>query len=230
MVVEITSAGYMLFLIGIMIVSGALGGMASAVLAERDDQPFLSLIIKNTFIGIVAAMTVPLILNLFSSDLLDVGQTKPLKLFALSGLCIFFALFSVRILEHSYGNRLKREGKYPQEIHQKEVDQPKSDHQRDKISTKEGNSGAAVPTISPEKTKMLENQLKILRALAGGEEAKMTPEALLNETGISKKDFDEPLSLLMAKGSVVQELTIGKELQFVLTARGRQQVNKITGS
>jgi predicted transcriptional regulator len=186
--------------------------------------------IKHTFIGIVAAMTIPLILNLFSSDLLDAGQTKPLKLFALSGLCICFAFFSVRFLEQLYGNRLKRESKYPQEIHQKEVDQQKSDYKRDKVSTKEGNSGAAVPAISPEKAKMMEYQVKILRALACAEEAKMTPEILLNVTGIAKKEFDEPLSLLMAKGSVVQELTNGEELQFVLTARGRQQVNKITGS
>ena len=227
--VEFTSAGYMIFLIGIMIVSGALGGMASAVLDERNDQPFLSVFIKHTFIGIIAAMTVPLILNLFSSDLLDAGQTKPLKLFTLSGLCIFFALFSGRILDHLFGNRLKSEGKYPQEIHQKD-NQQESDHQGDKVSRKEGNSGVAIPAISPEKAKNIENQLKILRVLAGVEEAKMTPEVLLNETGISKKDFDEPLSLLMAKGAVAQELSDGKNPHFVLTSRGRQRVNKMTGS
>ncbi len=71
---EITSIGYIILLIEIMIVSGALGGMVSALLSWRDDQSFLGLIIKHTLTGIVMAMTVPLILNMFSSDLLDASR------------------------------------------------------------------------------------------------------------------------------------------------------------
>ena len=212
--VEITSAGYMIFLIGIMIVSGALGGMVSAVLAGRDDQPFVSLIIKHTFVGIVAAMTVPLILNLFSSDLLDAGQTKPLKLFTVSGLCIVFALFSARFLE-----RFKGEERYDREPHQT------GDH----VIKQEKNSGTAIPVISAEKAKLLENQLKILKSLAGVRDAKMTMTDLLKDSGMVQSNFDETLSLLMAKGSVAQEFSDGK-LHFVLTSRGRQQLTKMTGS
>ncbi len=106
---EITSIDYMILLIEIMIVSGALGGMVSALLSWRDDQSLLGLIIKHTLTGIVMAMTVPLILNMFSSDLLDAGQAKPLRLFILGGLCIFIALFSTMVLERICGSRLKHE-------------------------------------------------------------------------------------------------------------------------
>jgi hypothetical protein len=44
-----------------------------------------------------------------------------------------------------------------------------------------------------------------------------------------QKDFDETLSLLMAKGSIAQELSGAKKLQLVLTARGRQHLDKMSG-
>jgi len=218
--VEITSAGYMIFLVGLMVVSGALGGMASAVLAEREDQPFMILIIKHAFIGIVAAMTVPLILHLFSSDLLDIGQAKPLKLFILSGLCILSALFSARFLVRFTGNRLKYDIRYDRIP-------PKTG---DDVVKKEKNSDTTVPAISAEKAKSLGNQLKILQCLAGVKDAKMTLADLMNDSGMVQKDFDEILSLLIAKGSVAQELIDGKTIHFVLTSRGQQQLNKMTGS
>jgi len=213
---EFTSTGYMILLIDIMIVSGALGGMVSALLSWRDDQSFLGLIIKHTLTGIVMAMTVPLILNMFSSDLLDAGQAKPLRLFILSGLCIFVALFSTIALERICGSRLNRE----------ERCHPSQDHHcgAPQYSGKKENIGPAVTIQIPEEEKMTGNQLKILEALAGVEGVKMTLADLLRHTMIPQKDFDEAISLMKAKGLVVQELSGGKKPQLILTTRGRQQV------
>jgi predicted transcriptional regulator len=203
-----------------MIISGALGGMVSALLSARDDQPSLGLIIKHTLIGMVTALTVPLLFNLLSSDLLESGQTRPLKLLTLSGICIIFAMFSTRFLERIFGSRLKDEGKYGQKVHQ-EGDKP------DRI---EEDAVKAIPARSPDKAKKPENQSKILRELAVAEDAKLTLADLMKNTEISQKDFDETLSLLMAKGAVAQELSGGNQLKLVLTARGRQQLNKISAN
>jgi hypothetical protein len=216
---EITSIGYMILLIEIMIVSGALGGMVSALLSWRDDQSFLGLIIRHTLTGIVMAMTVPLILNMFSSDLLDAGQAKPLRLFILGGLCIFVALFSTVVLERIYGNRLKRDVQYHQQV-------PQSEEQS---SGKEESIDKAAPIPSEKKVKASDDQLKILEALAGAEGAKLTLADLLRYARMPQKDFDETLSLLMAKGSIAQELSGAKKLQLVLTARGRQHLDKMSG-
>jgi predicted transcriptional regulator len=203
-----------------MIISGALGGMVSALLSARDDQPFLSLIIKHTLIGMVTALTVPLLLNLLSSDLLESGQVRPLKLFTLSGLCVIFAVFSTRFLEGIFGSRLKDEGKYDEEVPQK-GDQP---------DRTEENAVKAIHVSSPDKARTTENQSKILQALAGAEDAKLTLADLMRNTEISQKDFDETLSLLMAKGAVAQELSGGNQLKLVLTARGRRQLNKASAN
>ena len=214
----------MILLIDIMVVSGALGGMVSALLTWRDDQSFLGLIIKHTLTGIVMAMTVPLILNMFSSDLLDAGQAKPLRLFILSGLCIFVALFSAVVLERIYGSRLKRNVQYYKQVPQSQV--PQSEEQS---SGKEESVDTATPISSDEKVITSDYQLKILEALASVEGAKLTLADLLRYTRMPQKDFDENLSVLMAKGSIAQELSGAKKLQLVLTPRGRQQLDKMSG-
>ena len=221
---EFTSTGYMILLIDIMVVSGALGGMVSALLSWKDDQSLLGLLLKHTLTGIVMAMTVPLILNMFSSDLLDAGQARPLRLFILGGLCILIALFSTIVLERIYGNRLKREEQLHQEVCQIKVQQSEepSVRMKERIDT-------ATPIPSSEKVKTSDDQLKILEALAGAEGGKLTLADLLRYTRMPQKEFDETLSLLMAKGSIAQELSGAKKLQLVLTARGRQQLDKMSG-
>ena len=90
-----------------MIISGALGGIVSALLSARDDRLFLGLIIKHTFIGMVTALTVPLLLNMLSSDVLESGHTRPLKLLTLSSLCIIFAVFSTRVARAHFWKPIK---------------------------------------------------------------------------------------------------------------------------
>ena len=213
-IIDIKSANYIMLLAGIMILSGALGGMTSAFLTKSDDHPFFMVILKHIFIGIVTAMMVPLILNLFSSDLLDAGQTKPLKLFTLSGLCTFFALFSPRFLETIFMNRRQAEGRQPLQVHQG----------GEKGEKKQEGRSSAAPVEAPEKTKFSENQLIILKALAKAEGAKLTLVDLLRVTAVPQNEFDEILAMLMVKGLVAQELIEGTKLQLVLTARGEQQL------
>jgi hypothetical protein len=217
---EPTPAGYVILIVGVMIISGALGGIVSALLSARDDRLFLGLIIKHTLIGMVTALTAPLLLNMLSSDLLESGYNRPLKVLTLSSLCIIFAVFSTRFLERIFGSRLKDEGKYGQEVRQ----------ERDQPDRTVENAVKATHVSSPDKAMTMDNQSKILQALAGAEDAKLNLADLMRNTEISQKDFDETLSLLMAKGAVAQVLSSGNKLQLVLTARGRQQFSKATAN
>ena len=212
---ELASTDYIILLTEVMIVAGALGGMMSAILTWKENQPFFSHIIKHALTGIVMAMTVPLILNTFSSDLLDVAQAKPLKLFTLSGLCIFVALFSTGILERICNGHLRHGMQNCQnQVHQC-GEEP--DIKRENIRPAAALPGK-VEEIIPR------NQLKILETLAGVEGVKMTLADLLRHTMIPQKDFDEAISLMKAKGLVVQELSGGRKPMLILTTRGRKRV------
>ena len=48
---ELIPESYIILIVGIMVISGALGGMVSALVSARDDQPFFSLIIKHSLIA-----------------------------------------------------------------------------------------------------------------------------------------------------------------------------------
>lgn len=215
--IDITLTNYVLHLVGIMILSGAVGGMTSAFLRRSGDQPFLMVIFKHIVIGIATAMMVPLILNLFSSDLLEAGQTKPLKLFTLSGLCVFFALFSVRFLESIFRDRTKDEVTHTPQVHQDGV----------KVEKKQEVRSAPPPAEAREKTKLSDNQVKILKALAEAEGVKLSLADLMRASAIPQNEFDEILAILIVKGLVAQELIEGSKLMLVLTMRGEQLLKKM---
>jgi YEATS-Like-Associating Three TM len=213
-------AAYIMLIVGVMILSGALGGIVSALLSAREDRLFLGLVIKHTFIGIVGALTVPLLLNMVSSDLLESGYLKPLKLLTLISLCIIFSVFSTRILERIFRSRSEDEDKHSQEPYKR----------RDEPERTIESTVKAIHISSPDKAIKMENQSKILQSLAGAEDSKMSLADLMRNTEMSQKDFDETLSLLMAKGSIAQVLSSGNKLQLVLTARGRQQLSKASAN
>ncbi|MFG6416135.1 YEATS-associated helix-containing protein [Roseateles sp. DC23W] len=90
-----------LFLIaGVMLISGALGGLANYFTADTDTEKPLNAW-QHVFVGIVAAFIVPLLLNLASGDLIDkirgaAAGSKPdySKLFVLAGFCLVAAASS----------------------------------------------------------------------------------------------------------------------------------------
>lgn len=217
---EFTSYGYITLIVGVMIISGALGGVVSGLLSVRDNRLFSGLIIKHAFIGMVTALTVPLFLNMLSSDVLESGYIRPVKLLTLSSLCIILAVFSTRLLEAIFRSQLKDEEKSDQEVPQDREQPVRAVENTVKVSH----------VSSPDKARAMENQSKILRALANVKDAKLNLADLMQNTEISQKDFDETLSLLMAKGAVAQVLGSGSKLQLVLTARGRQQLNKASAN
>ena len=91
--------GYMLLLFGIMLFAGLLGGIANYFLSERSGALSLKGLFKYAVLGIVAALTVPLFLNMISSDLLAMAKARPIDLFVFGGFCLLFVLFSRRAVE-----------------------------------------------------------------------------------------------------------------------------------
>jgi hypothetical protein len=96
----ITLDNYMLLLLIIMIVSGVLGGIANYFMTERGNAFSARDLTKYSVLGVVAALTVPLFLNMISSDLLAVAKARPIDLFVFAGFCLLFVLFSRRFVEN----------------------------------------------------------------------------------------------------------------------------------
>ena len=76
---------HMLLILGIMILAGLLGGAANYFLADRAGENARHGWQKYLVLGVVAALTVPLFLNMISSTLLEGARTKPVDFYAFAG-------------------------------------------------------------------------------------------------------------------------------------------------
>jgi hypothetical protein len=96
----------MVMVFTIMVCAGLLAGVANFFLSEARAGRELA---KYIVLGIVAALTVPLFLNMTSSNLLEFGRTRPLSVFVFAGFCLVYVLLSRRVFE-SIANRLLQMG------------------------------------------------------------------------------------------------------------------------
>lgn len=91
--------GYMLTVFAIMLAAGLLAGLANFFLSDPDGKASARELLKYLVLGVVAALTVPLFLNMASSNLLEFGRTRPNALFVFGGFCLIFVLLSRRLFE-----------------------------------------------------------------------------------------------------------------------------------
>ena len=103
----ITLDSYMLLLLGIMLCAGVLGGAANYFMSDKNPAAGGSEFVKYAVLGVVAAFTVPLFLNMISSDLLAAAKSRPIDLFVFAGFCLLFVLLSRRFVESATAKLLQ---------------------------------------------------------------------------------------------------------------------------
>ena len=208
----------MFLILGIMIGSGILGGLVNFFLSDNHKPPVWKDLLGYCLLGIVAALTVPLFLNMISSNLLTVAPRKPINLFIFNGICLLFALFSCKLkdnihnkrfqgttgINRSHGNADPVETDYDLEIGYRKVS-------KDRL----GRAGIS------------ESELKILQIMARGNHVHQSLVGLLKDPELAKEQVNETLSFLMAKGLVEQKLNKENKLRLYLTPKGKQIINKL---
>lgn len=214
------SDGFMFLILGIMIISGILGGLVNFFLSEYHKPPVCKAVIGDCLLGIVSALTVPLFLNMISSNLLTVAPNKPVNLFIFNGICLLFALFSCRLKENVYHKRIQATGsttKDPGNADPVEIDHDVNIDGRKVSKDRIGRAGIS------------EGELKILQVMASGNPVHQSLVGLLKDPELEKEPVNEMLSLLMVKGLVEQKLNKENKLLLYLTPKAKQfldQFNK----
>lgn len=82
-----------LMLLAVMLIGGVLGGVVNYFFARDDDSAKASAV-SSIFVGIVAALLVPLLLRMLSSDLLTNSRTDPFAVLIFLGFCLLAAVAS----------------------------------------------------------------------------------------------------------------------------------------
>jgi hypothetical protein len=211
------SDGFMFLILGIMIISGILGGLVNFFLSEHHKPLVCKALIGDCLLGIVSALTVPLFLNMISSNLLTVVHKKPVNLFIFNGVCLLFALFSCRLKENVFNKRLQTTGRIPRDPDS--AGSVETDHDLDIGGRKVSKNRLGRAGIS-------EGELKILQVMASGNPVHQSLVGLLKDPELEKEPVNEMLSLLMAKGLVEQKLTLENKLRLFLTPKAKQILDR----
>lgn len=205
-----------LLIMTIMIISGFLGGSVNYFAGTRYGTADRLSLLRYFFLGGVAALTVPLFLNMVSSDLLLTMGEKPLDIFILSGLCIVFSAVVCRFLDTFMDKHPVMSQSVPQE-----------------------NKHTGIVSSKPEKKETYESARPLLTAGLSRNDviimSLMTDndaycdrsiDDLLKSSPLPHDQFNETIAVLMAKGLIGQKLNGGNRLLFSLTPKGKQLLTK----
>lgn len=214
------SGTFLILVLGIMVISGILAGLTNYFFSENQKPRVLQAILGRCLLGIAAALTVPLFLNVISSNLLVKSQKNPINLLVFNGICLIFAFVLCRFKDIVFVKQSQTTEKdkkdntiiipikteYGFETSQREVS-------RDKMN----------------RTGMSASELKILGSIAGKKHAHTSLVDLLKDPKLINEKVNETLSSLMAKGFVEQRLSKENRLLLYLTPKGNRILTKALG-
>jgi predicted transcriptional regulator len=221
-VVELTSHSltFYILVLGIMVISGILAGLTNYFFSENQKPRVLQAILGHCLLGIAAAFTVPLFLNIISSNLLVTAQKTPINLLVFNGICLIFAFVLCRFKEVAFtkpSQKTDKEEKDNTIIIPVKTDYGFETAQQESLRNKMNLAG------------MSASELKILGAIAGKKHGHTSLVSLLKDPELINEKVNETLSSLMAEGFVEQKLSKENKLLLYLTPKGNRILEKAFG-
>jgi len=217
------SSTLLILILGIMVISGILAGLTNYFFSENQKPRGLQAILGRCLLGIAAASTVPLFLNIISSNLLATAQKNPINLLVFNGICLIFAFVSCRFKEIIFVKQSQKTEKDEKDEKDNTIIIPiKTEYgletsQREFVREKTNRTGLSV------------SELKILGSIANKKHAHTSLVNLLKDPELINEKINETLSSLMAKGFVEQRLSKENRLLLYLTPKGNRILTKALG-
>lgn len=219
-----TLDGHMLLILAIMVVAGVLGGIANYFLADRHGEPARRDWVKYPVFGIVAALTVPLFLNMISSTLLEGARTKPVDFYVFAGFCLIYVVASRRLFENMVQRLMGQIDQVRRDVgHLKQ-------QKRDEPVVAAKSEPEPIKLAEPDPKEVLSyNDVEILRALAEESFVYGNLAAICDSTGLARDFVSQRLSVMKAMGVIETRINDKNVLHWFVSARGKAVLNDILG-
>ena len=220
--------GHILLIFGIMVVMGILGGVANFYLADRHGDAGRRDWAKYPVFGVVAALTVPLFLNMISSNLLEAARTRPVDFFVFAGFCLIYVVASRRVFENAANKLL---GQVDQM--KREMVQIKQQRQEVALSALREEPAVAadtpLPAVKPEviKESLSYNDIEILRALSEDSYVYGNLAGLTDKTGLARDLVSSRLTVLKSLGLIETRINDKNVLHWFVSPKGKQTLGDI---
>ena len=219
--------GHMLIILLIMIAAGILGGIANFFLSERQGEGGGRRDwVKYPVLGVISALTVPLFLNMISSNLLEAPRTRPVDFFVFAGFCLIYVVASRRLFEN-VANRLL--GQMDQM--KREMATIKQQRQEPAAATSASEGGGepvpSAPRAEPAKESLSYNDVEILRALAAEPYVYGNLAGLTEKTGLARDLISNRLTVLKNMGIIETRINDKNMLHWFVSPKGKQLLGEI---
>lgn len=220
--------GYMLVVLVIMVVAGLFGGVANYYLSERHGEAGRRDLGKYLTLGVIAALTVPLFLNMISSNLLEAARTRPVDFFVFAGFCLIYVVSSRRVFENVASrlrgqmDQMKRE---MAEIKEHRPDPLFSAPAREE--SPDTPVAGTVKTAETAKEALAYNDIEILRALAEDNYVFGNLAGLTDKTGLAREQVSNRLTVLKNLGIIETRINDKGVLHWFVSPKGKQMLGEI---
>jgi DNA-binding transcriptional ArsR family regulator len=215
--------GHMLLILAIMICAGILGGLANFFLADRQGPPNRHDWIKYPVLGVVAALTVPLFLNMISSTLLEGARTKPVDFYTFAGFCLIYVVASRRLLEN-VAQRLMGQLDHVK----RELGQIKQHQQSEPVILASREEPVRAVEEKEEPREVLSyNDVEILRALAEESFVYGNLAAICDRTGLARDFVSQRLTVMKNMGVIETRINDKNVLHWGVSSRGKAVLGEI---
>jgi hypothetical protein len=217
--------GHMLLILGIMVLAGILGGTANYFLSEKRGELAGHEWLKYPVFGVVAALTVPLFLNMLSSTLLEGARTKPIDLYVFSGFCLIYVVASRRFFENIVQRLMGQIDQVRREVGR--LEQQRREEPAVALSKTEAETQKSVE--HDPKDVLSYNDVEILRALSEGGFVYGNLAAICDSTGLARDFVSQRLTVMKAMGVIETRINDKNVLHWFVSAKGKAVLGDILG-
>ncbi len=213
--------GHMLLILLIMVVAGVLGGGANYFLSERSQDAGRREWLRYPVLGVVAALTVPLFLNMISSTLLEGARTKPVDFFTFAGFCLIYVVAARRLMDNIAQRLLGQIDQVGREVRSL-----KQAHQRESVAQAE--RVESEKSAEPQPREVLSyNDVEILRTLVEANFVYGNLAAICERTGLARDFVSQRLTIMKSLGVIETRINDKNVLHWGVSARGKALLAEI---
>ena len=218
--------GYMLMVLGIMLFAGILGGVANYFLSDRQGELSSRDGLKYAVLGVIAALTVPLFLNMLSSNLLEAARTRPVDFFVFAGFCLIYVVASRRLFENAANKLLSQIDQVKRDVNH--LKQQKREASAPAIVREEAPAAAQEAVrAEPPKESLSYNDVEILRAIAEENYVYGNLVGLTDKTGLGRDLVSNRLTVLKNLGIIETRISDKNVLHWYVSPKGKQMLGEI---
>ncbi|MBS1189204.1 MAG: hypothetical protein H6R10_996 [Rhodocyclaceae bacterium] len=215
--------GHMLIIFAIMVGAGTLGGIANFFLSDRTGEPGRRDWFKYSVLGIVAALTVPLFLNMIASTLLEGARTKPVDFFVFAGFCLIYVVASRRLFENVAIRLMSQIEQVKGEMAHLRQQAPES-----AARSRDEKEESGKPEARSEPRESLSyNDVELLRALSEESFVYGNLAALCDKTGLARELVSQRLAVMKNLGVIETRINEKNVLHWFVSPRGKQLLGEI---